>query len=31
MVFRLYFDEPQVVYADGLELECATATIRMTA
>lgn len=24
MVFRLIFEEPQVIYADGLELECAT-------
>jgi hypothetical protein len=31
MVFRLYFDEPQVIYADGLEVDCATASIRMTA
>jgi len=29
MVFRLYFDEPQVIYADGLELECATAPVMM--
>ncbi len=27
MVFRLYFDDPQVIYADGLELECATAPV----
>lgn len=29
MVFRLFFDQPQVIYADGLELECATAPIMM--
>lgn len=27
MVFRLSFDAPQVIYADGLELECATAPV----
>ncbi|MCG7492510.1 Hint domain-containing protein [Thalassobius sp. Cn5-15] len=31
MVFRMFFDEPQVVYADGLEVDCATASIRMMA
>ena len=27
MVFRLSFDSPQVIYADGLELACATALV----